>query len=269
MLNCCSIHLFQIQRISWSISIAPRQLLSISRLTCATMTEECICIGVSLCIMLGRCVYICLLYCESGMQRLRRRRLPTECDEWHGGSYSCPPQPCLHAPHFVTIPLKYAAGDLLYMLPQEPALSLSYDLGEGLLETGRIRDVFNLKFEKMYNALSRLSLRFDSIAEIYRCPRPSTSSANANRFARGLQVGVTQWGGMVALEMQGRDSTTNEGRFAGVQACIARANSSMSVLSGGKRWMRLPGSSMLPMQSPSSWPSFVRGERLPVEVSPS
>ena len=58
----------------------------------------------------------------------------------------------------MTIPLKYAAGDLLYMLPQEPALSLSYDQGEGLVETGRIRDVFNLKFEKMYNALSRLSL---------------------------------------------------------------------------------------------------------------
>jgi hypothetical protein len=67
----------------------------------------------------------------------------------------------------VTIPLKYAAGDLLYMLPQEPALSLSFDLGEGLVETGRIRDVLNLKFERLSNALSRLSLRFDSIAEMH------------------------------------------------------------------------------------------------------
>jgi hypothetical protein len=46
----------------------------------------------------------------------------------------------------VTIPLKYAAGDLLYMLPQDPALSLSFDLGEGLVETGRIRDVKKTSF---------------------------------------------------------------------------------------------------------------------------
>ena len=48
-----------------------------------------------------------------------------------------------------------------------PQLSLSFDLGEGLVETGRIRDVLNLKFEKLHNALSRLSLRFDSIAEMH------------------------------------------------------------------------------------------------------
>ncbi len=67
----------------------------------------------------------------------------------------------------MTIPLKYAAGDLLYMLPQESALSLSFDLGEGLVETGRIRDVLNLKFESLSDALSRLSLLFDSIEEMH------------------------------------------------------------------------------------------------------
>ena len=88
---------------------------------------------------------VCILACPI-VQVGTRRRLP---------------------PHIVTIPLKYAAGDLLYMLPQEPELSLSFDLGEGLVETGRIRDVLNLKFEKLHNALSRLSLRFDSIAEMH------------------------------------------------------------------------------------------------------
>ena len=48
-----------------------------------------------------------------------------------------------------------------------PQLSLSFDLGEGLVETGRIRNVLNLKLEKLHNSLSRLSLRFDSIAEMH------------------------------------------------------------------------------------------------------
>jgi len=81
-----------------------------------------------------------------------------QCHEWEGGSYNCPPQPCSAPPRHVSVPVEYSPGKRLYNIPEQPREVLEFDVGRDgrLTASARIREVLYIKFEKLYNALTRL-----------------------------------------------------------------------------------------------------------------